>query len=101
MAGHRCQACARALLSPTSRCPACGGALVDELYGPAGTVWAATTVRVATPGRDHPYSLAYVDLDDGPRILLQIEPTGAAAVGDRARLRASTDLGDPCAELVG
>ena len=51
-----------------------------------GTVYSVTTVRIPviedlTP----PYLLALVDLDEGPRLLTNIESEGAS-IGDRVRI---------------
>jgi uncharacterized OB-fold protein len=42
-------------------------------------VWSATVVRVPVPGRTPPYVLAYVDLDEGPRVLAHVAGTDATA----------------------
>jgi uncharacterized OB-fold protein len=49
-------------------------------------------VRVPVPGRTPPYGLAYVDLDDGPRILAHAP--GTPDVGARVRLAPKTPDGD-------
>ncbi len=59
-------------------------------------------VRVAVPGRTPPYGLAYVDLDDGPRILAHVadsrsaddDPIVRVAPGARVQLAGATELGD-------
>jgi uncharacterized OB-fold protein len=64
-------------------------------------VWSATVVRIPVPGRTPPFALAYVDLDDGPRVLAHVPGAQAApAVGARARLVAPTDSGDLAVELL-
>lgn len=69
-------------------------------------------VRVPVPGRTPPYGLAYVDLDDGPRILAHVaddvadhgtvdgSPVERVAPGTRMRVSGSTDLGDVQVETV-
>lgn len=100
LAGVRCRACGHAGALRTPRCVRCGGAVDPALFGPAGTVWAATVVHVpGRPGDEVPYALAYVDLDDGPRLLARLAGDGAR-VGDRVALLAATDDGDPAAEVV-
>jgi hypothetical protein len=49
--------------------------------------------------RTGPYTLAYVDLDDGPRVLAHVR-TRPVAIGDRVRLRGHSPLGDPQVEVV-
>jgi uncharacterized OB-fold protein len=73
---QRCTACARPVWYPRASCPACGSAALEwfEASG-RGTVFSFTVVRRGAPGdyRDAaPYVLAYVDLEDGPRILTNI-----------------------------
>lgn len=72
VAGARCGLCRQAVAYRWPRCPACGGTLVPTLFGTTGTVWSSTVVRIPVPGRTPPYSLAYVDLDDGPRVLAHV-----------------------------
>lgn len=74
-------------------CPRCGGATAPAEFGPGGTVWSATVVRVAVAGHTPPYALAYVDLDAGPRVLAHVAgPAGTAPpIGSRVRLVPSGD----------
>ena len=80
------------------RCPLCGGRPEAATFGPAGSVWSSTVVRVAVPGRTPPYGLAYVDLEDGPRVLAHVDPGADAAErltpGTRVRLSGATPDGD-------
>jgi hypothetical protein len=71
-------------------------------FGPDGTVWSTTTLHVASGGREAPYTLAYVDLDDGPRVLAHVEdgPRLALQVGERVRLAGQTSHGDPQVEVL-
>jgi uncharacterized OB-fold protein len=51
--------------------------------------------RVPLPGRDPPYVLAYVDLDDGPRVLAHVPgPAERVPVGSRVRVAGRSELGD-------
>lgn len=102
IAGSRCRSCGRAVAYRWPGCPACRGDLVAESFGPDGTVWSATTVHLPVDGITPPYSLVYLDLDDGPRVLAHTEPLPASAfeaAGGRARLIAPSDRGDLRAEL--
>jgi uncharacterized protein len=94
--GARCRSCGHALARRLPRCPRCRARTDPERFGPEGTVWAATVLHVAAGGRDAPTALAYVDLDDGPRVLLHLAE--AAPIGARVRLSAPTAAGDPAAE---
>jgi uncharacterized OB-fold protein len=99
--GARCDACGHPHAVRVRRCTRCGGALSEASFGPEGVVWSTTTLHVAGPGRDAPYTLAYVDLDDGPRVLAHVDG-GAIAVGARVSLSGRTDHGDPrVVALVG
>ena len=94
--GRRCLSCGEVSAFTWPRCPACRGDVVPASFGPAGTVWSSTVVRIPVPGRTSPYPLAYVDLDDGPRILAHVVDSGdtAAPVGGRVRLVAPSADGD-------
>lgn len=81
--GWACTSCGHPVVLPGPCCPRCQGPLGERLFGPAGTVWSATVVRVGLPGHSPPYALAYVDFDDGPRVLTEVD-------GDDAPLRAGT-----------
>jgi uncharacterized OB-fold protein len=102
LAGVRCKACGYPSGFPRPRCPRCRGPVEAAGFGPLGTVWSATVVRIPVPGREPPYGLAYVDLDQGPRILAHVADDGAVALapGARVRLRGLTGNGDPEIEAV-
>lgn len=80
-----------------TRCPVCRELLSPARFGPGGSIWAVTSVHISVQDRATPYLLAYVDLDDGPRILahVQANPAGRPSVGDRVRLAGVTSAGDP------
>lgn len=96
ISGSRCSACGYPNPSALERCPLCAAQCALTEFGPGATVFAATVLRVPVPGRTPPYALAYVDLDDGPRILAHVEGTDTALVpGDRVRVIGVTAQGDP------
>lgn len=96
LAGSRCPSCDYRMAFETSRCEVCGSPTLDVLYGPAGCIWATTTLHIGVQGREVPYTLAYVDLDDGPRILTHvIAEAPPPQVGDRVYLSGRTVRGDP------
>lgn len=78
-------------------CPVCYGAVVPERFAPTGAVWSATVVAIPVGNRRPPFGLAYLDLDDGPRVLVHLAEPRVLPVGTRARI-AGTDQGDLIAE---
>ncbi len=100
VAGGRCRRCGEAQAFRWPRCAACGGELAAEDFGPGGTVWSSTVVRIPIPGRTAPYGLAYVDLDDGPRVLAHASGPdgGSMPIGGRVRLVGPSPDGDPVVE---
>lgn len=88
--GYRCAACRYPVVHRLPRCPLCAGALGPAEFGPLATVWSATVTRVSIPGTEPPFGLAYVDLDDGPRILARFASV-APAVGARVSIAAVED----------
>jgi uncharacterized OB-fold protein len=103
VAGVRCSSCRYPTTEPVTRCPECGQATAPATFGPDGTVFSATVLRVPVPGRNPPYGLAYVDLDDGPRILAHVRGHDEAALtpNDRVAIVGTSDEGDPLVEPVG
>jgi uncharacterized OB-fold protein len=108
LAGARCAQCGHPSVVEPPRCARCRGTMVPAHFGPEGTLWATTTIHVSPRGdRAVPYTLGYVDVDDGPRLLAHVEDASVAdgvvaapAVGQRARLSALTVGGDPQVELL-
>ncbi len=96
--GGRCAPCGYPMLYRPPLCPACGGSPVElATFGPAGTVWSSTVLRIRVADRKPPAVLAYVDFDEGPRSLVHVEGTGEQPLipGTRVRLLGRDDLGDP------
>lgn len=97
VAGWRCAACRYPVALSGPWCPRCRGELVAARFGPGGAVWSATVLRVPLPGRTPPTALAYVDLDDGPRVLAHVAGQGDGprlVAGTRVRAVAVGELGD-------
>ena len=78
--GTCCQSCGQLYLPPRPLCPHCHGSDMDwqELSG-SGKLIAYTTVHIAPTamieagyGRDNPYCVGVVQLDEGPAISAQI-----------------------------
>jgi uncharacterized protein len=77
------------------RCARCFAAVTTDRFGPTGTVWSSTVVRIAVPGRTPPYTLAYVDLHNGPRVLAEVlDTTERVEVGTSVTLGRQSDLGN-------
>jgi uncharacterized OB-fold protein len=97
--GSRCDSCGNDLATVPSRCARCGSSVTERFSGPLGTVWAFTIVHVpGRPGEEVPYTLAYADLDDGPRVLVRLG--SVASVGARIELTSATAAGDPAARVI-
>lgn len=90
--GATCSACGHHVAYDLPRCPACRGATRPARFAAAGIVWSATVLHVSVQEREVPYALAYVDLDDGPRVLVHVP--GRPRVGARVTLRGTTAAGD-------
>ena len=88
----RCEDCDFVIFYPRSRCPSCRSTRTRwiDLSG-RGTVYSDTVVRRA-PGRwrEHvPYVVAYVELDEGPRMvtnLIECDPE-AVTIGMAVRVQ--------------
>jgi uncharacterized OB-fold protein len=85
---QRCDACSHYRYPPLARCPECSGQEAQWVeVGPSGTVWSfAVYHRALHPSfaADVPYTVAVVELDDGPRITARMRrDAGPVAVGDR------------------
>jgi uncharacterized OB-fold protein len=102
--GYRCRECGYRLAVERPRCPVCRAALDAHKFGPEGRVWAATILRAGVVDRQPPLGLAYVDLDDGPRVLCHFgdvaDPGSAPLPGTRVELVGLTDQGDPKVRIL-
>lgn len=94
----RCESCAEVIWYPRLVCPSCGGTTVTWVEASGrGTVYSFSVVRKGQgPYRDvAPYVLAYVELDEGPRVMTNIvgvDPDGVR-VGQAVRV-VFDDTGD-------
>lgn len=102
IAGVRCADCAHPSASTAPRCARCGGPTEPARFGPEGIVWSTTTIHVPSGDRAAPYTLAYVDVADGPRVLVHVQdgPGLGLAIGAVVRLNGTTGHGDPRVEPV-
>ncbi|MCD2195343.1 OB-fold domain-containing protein [Actinomycetospora endophytica] len=94
--GTRCTACAHPTLEDVERCPVCGGPTRPTTFARTGTVFSGTVLRIPVGDRQPPISLAYIDLDDGPRVLGHgQDPERVLRPHERVTLVGETDEGDP------
>lgn len=89
--GWQCTGCGLATVEPVLRCGDCGARTAPTSLDPGGTVWSWT---VAGVGPDRGVAFAYVDLDDGPRLLVRLADGTPRAVGTRVSVRGTTPSGD-------
>jgi uncharacterized OB-fold protein len=84
---QRCAVCGAYQHYPRPVCVACGtGAPEDVPAAGTGTVYATTTVHLRVhPDLEPPYTVAVVELDEGPRLVTHLV-NGASRIGERVRL---------------
>ena len=101
VAGWRCGDCGHAVAQESPWCPNCSAAALEpESFGPGGTVWAGTVVHLPVGRWLPPFGLAYVDLDDGPRVLAHTTDVRVVPVGCRVRLVQATSVDDERTEYL-
>ena len=96
--GARCTRCRHPLAqSDVPWCPVCFGPVEPCGFAPTGTVWAATTVRIPVGRWAAPFGLAYVDVLDGPRVLVHVRCDPVPPAGARIEFTgtATGDLAEP------
>lgn len=91
--GVRCVACRYPTQAGVPWCPSCYGAVEPARFATTGAVWSSTVVAIPVGARRPPFGLAYVDLDDGPRLLVHLAEPRALPLGTRVRVT-GTDDGD-------
>ena len=65
LVGSRCPCCGASFFPVTSQCAFCLGEDLATVHLPGrGSIHSVTTVEVAPPGFEAPYSLGWVDIDD-------------------------------------
>lgn len=72
-------------------CPVCYSKLDIASFEPTGTVWSSSTVGIPVGNRRPPFALAYVDLDDGPRVLAHLATGGSVPIGTRVAITGVDD----------
>ncbi|GAC67371.1 Zn-ribbon domain-containing OB-fold protein [Gordonia soli] len=99
--GARCSRCAHPSAQPdVPWCPVCFGPVEECGFDPEGVVWAATTVHLPVGRWAAPFGLAYIDVDDGPRVLVHVAHDPLPRGGDRVGF-GITDDGDLAQHGVG
>jgi uncharacterized OB-fold protein len=92
--GVRCTACRYpAAQQGIPWCPVCYAEVEPARFAATGTVWSSTVVAIPVGERRPPFGLAYLDLDDGPRVLVHLAKPQVLRAGTRLRIT-GTDRGD-------
>lgn len=94
VAGSRCRECGY----PSAQrglpwCPVCYGAIEDATFSPSGLAWSSVRVEIPVNDIAPPFALAYVDLDDGPRVLVRLDEPAALPIDTRVEI-VRADAGD-------
>jgi uncharacterized OB-fold protein len=92
--GSRCTACRY----PSAQqglpwCPVCYAPMEPARFARTGKVWSSTVIAIPVGTRRPPFGLAYVDLDDGPRVLVHLAEPALLDLGARLEI-SGTDDGD-------
>jgi uncharacterized OB-fold protein len=90
--GVRCVECRYS--SPQSGqpwCPVCYAVLEPDAFGPDGMIWSSTVVGIPVGRREAPFALAYVDLYDGPRVLVHLDRPEVLPIGTAVAIRGTAD----------
>ncbi|WP_207771067.1 Zn-ribbon domain-containing OB-fold protein [Kumtagia ephedrae] len=84
---QKCRSCASHQFYPRPFCLSCESDALEWVEAKGkGTVYSLTTVRIPViEALEPPYVLALVELDEGPRLLTNIDD-GPARIGDRVTL---------------
>lgn len=67
--GSRCTSCGATFYPPRGICSRCLSELEPAELSTRGVVYTYTVVHQAAPGFETPYTLVYVDLPEGVRVL--------------------------------
>lgn len=101
MLGVRCRRCDHPMTPATAFCTRCAGPVAPGAFGPTGRVWSSTVVRIGVGERVPPYTLAVVDLDQGPRILAHLVSDEVVPPGSEVEVMGETALGDVQVRATG
>jgi uncharacterized protein len=92
---QRCVACAAVVWYPRGVCPGCGETRLEWFQATGrGAVYSFSVVRRGSPfGAIAPYVLAYVELEEGPRVLSNLVNCDPESVTVGSAVRAVFDGG--------
>jgi uncharacterized OB-fold protein len=95
---QRCPACSKVRFPPMPACPYCGASGHGEEVQVAGSglvySWVRAHIALTPAMQDQvPYTVATIELDDGPRLVGAVGDHGEVAIGDRV-IPVFTDHGD-------
>lgn len=97
--GVRCTACRYpAAQQGIPWCPVCYQPVEPARFAPAGSAWSSTVVAIPVGERRPPFGIAYLDLDDGPRVMVHLAEPAVLPLGARLRIT-GTDRGDLVASV--
>ncbi|MGP9818586.1 Zn-ribbon domain-containing OB-fold protein [Salinarimonas sp. NSM] len=86
LVGSVCRACGLRTVPPAAVCPGCGSeAVAREIQPSEGVVYSLTTLHVGPRKWGRPFTLGYVDLANGVRVLAALHGEGHA-IGRPVRL---------------
>jgi hypothetical protein len=92
--GVRCTACRYpAAQRGIPWCPVCYQSVEPARFSPSGAAWSSTVVAIPVGERRPPFGIAYLDLDDGPRVMVHLDEPAVLPLGARLRIT-GTDRGD-------
>jgi hypothetical protein len=92
--GCRCTACRYPVAQPgIPWCPVCYSPVAPDRFAASGAVWSSTVVAIRVGPLRPPFGLAYLDLDDGPRVLVRLADPAVVPIGTRLTIT-GTDGGD-------
>lgn len=88
LVGAHCTHCSIRMFPARAFCTACGqDAPESTVLADKGVVFSYTVIHTAPGNRPVPYVLAYVDLDDGVRVMAQVDsPPDEVHIGQRVSL---------------
>lgn len=99
--GVRCGTCGYPSAPAAPWCPVCQSReQKPAAFGPGGTVWSSTLVQIPVGRWKPPYAIAYLDLDEGPRVLAHLETAEIVKGGTRVRVVGADEGGDLIVRVV-
>lgn len=77
LVGGQCNSCSLKLYPRAAVCPQCWSTEIAAVeLSRTGTLYTCTTVYAGRPGWQTPYSIGYIDLDDGVRVCAPLDLEG-------------------------